>query len=57
MIEQLCKSNGTNLILVNQNIEISHEQELVYDILSVVTHYSAKLYGLRSHKNKKIVKE
>ena len=32
---------------------VLHE-ELVEDVLSVITVFSAKLYGSRSHKNKKI---
>lgn len=33
------------------------EKELVEDVLSIITVYSAKLYGKRSHKNKKIIEE
>jgi predicted site-specific integrase-resolvase len=31
------------------------EQELVKDMLAIVTSFSGKLYGMRSHKKKRIV--
>ena len=57
LIEQMCKCNNVNLISVTQTVDIPYTQELTEDILSVITHYSSKLYGSRSHKNKKIVEE
>lgn len=35
----------------------TYEEELVEDVLSVITVFSARLYGSRSHKAKKIVDE
>ena len=57
IIEKLCIKNNVNLILVNQTTDIPYEKKLTDDILSIITHYSSKLYGSRSHKNKKIVEE
>lgn len=34
-----------------------HEEELVKDVLSIITVFSSRLYGKRSHKNKDIIKE
>ena len=31
------------------------EQELAEDVLEIVTVFSARLYGARSHKNKKLI--
>lgn len=33
------------------------EEELVKDVLSIITVFSSRLYGKRSHKNKDIIKE
>ena len=55
LIEQICKVNNVEIEIINETNSISNEQELVEDVLSVITVYSSKLYGSRSHKNKKII--
>jgi putative resolvase len=40
---------------VNQGEESSFEEELAKDVLEIITVFSARLYGARSHKNKKLV--
>jgi excisionase family DNA binding protein len=57
MIEQLCDIHNVEIELINHTDDKTYEQELVEDVLSVVTVFSAKLYGSRSHKTKKIEKE
>jgi putative resolvase len=34
---------------------VSFEEELAQDVLEIITVFSARLYGSRSHKNKKLV--
>ena len=41
--------------IINSTTEESNETELVKDVLSIITVFSSKLYGKRSHKNKNIV--
>ncbi|WP_040448096.1 IS607 family transposase [Ktedonobacter racemifer] len=48
--ESFCQRHGTHIIVVNGE-ELSPEQELVRDLLAIVTVFSARLHGLRSHKN------
>lgn len=48
--ESFCQRHGTQIIVVNGE-ELSPEQELVRDLLAIVTVFSARLHGLRSHKN------
>lgn len=55
LIEQICDIYNVPIEIINETKEITYEQELVEDVLSIITVYSAKLYGSRSHKNKKIV--
>lgn len=55
MIEEICRLHDVEIQILNQTDEISSEQELVDDVLSVITVYSAKLYGKRSHRNQKII--
>lgn len=42
-------------MIVNASEEASFEDELVGDVLEIITLFSARLYGSRSHKNKTMV--
>ena len=54
LIEKICELKGVEIIIVSQSENKTFQQEMVEDILSILTVFSAKLYGSRSHKNKKI---
>lgn len=53
---QLCDYHNVEVVIIN-SMDNTFENELVDDVLSIITVYSAKLYGKRSHKNKKIIEE
>lgn len=55
LIQQLCDKHKVQLICLNNNPNKSIEEELVSDLISLVVSFSGKLYGHRSHKNKKVV--
>lgn len=55
IIEQLCLINDVDIEVINYSEDKNYEEELVEDVLSVITVFSARLYGSRSHKIKKIV--
>lgn len=57
IIYEICKYHGVEIVVVNESESKTYEEELVDDVLSVITFFSAKLYGSRSHKNKHIVEE
>ena len=48
-------SNG-EIVVLNQK-ETSPQEELVNDLLSIITVFSSRLYGLRSHSVKRKIKE
>src|SRR6266704_5922606 len=48
--EAFCERHGTEIVVTNGE-SFSPEQELVKDLLAIVTVFSARLHGLRSHKN------
>ena len=48
--ESFCERHGTEIVVTNGE-SFSPEQELVKDLLAIVTVFSARLHGLRSHKN------
>jgi putative resolvase len=47
--EAFCERHNTELIVVNGDT-MSPEQELVQDLLAIVTVFGARLHGLRSYK-------
>ena len=48
--ESFCERHGTDMVVTNGE-SFSPEQQLVQDLLAIVTVFSARLHGLRSHKN------
>jgi putative resolvase len=55
IIFEICKYHNIEIVTINENESKSYEEELVEDVLYVITVFSARLYGSRSHKNKNIV--
>lgn len=55
--EQLCQLNDIDIEIVNQTEDKTYEEEMVEDVLSILTVYSSRLYGTRSHKQKAILNE
>jgi predicted site-specific integrase-resolvase len=56
IIIQLCERFDIKVDIINSNIEETFEQTLCNDVLSIITVFSAKLHGKRSHKNQKLLK-
>ncbi len=54
LIFSICKIFGTEVIIINEEQNQSFEQELVSSVIEIITVFSAKLYGSRSHKNKPV---
>jgi len=57
LIFALCEENGVEVILINKGTEPSFEEELASDVLEIITVFSARLYGSRSRKNKKLLEK
>lgn len=55
LVFSLCQARHIEVVIVNQGDEASFEEELAKDVLEIITVFSARLYGARSHKNKKLV--
>lgn len=53
LIFKLCSTFGTNVVIINCSESKSFEVSLAEDVLELMTVFSAKFYGRRSHKNKK----
>tara|TARA_B100001964_G_scaffold241315_1_gene313419 strand:+ start:77 stop:706 length:630 start_codon:yes stop_codon:yes gene_type:complete len=57
LIFTLCSHFGCELVIINSSEETTYEEDLAQDVLEIITVFSARLYGSRSHKNKKIVEK
>ena len=53
LIFQLCKWSGANVIIHKELAVVTFEQELCKDVVTLMTVFSARLYGKRSHQNRK----
>jgi len=54
-LQKVFEAHGTSIEVLNQ-VEIkSPQQELVDDLITIISHFSGKMYGLRSHKHKEVV--
>ena len=56
LIENLCEKYGTTIEIID-NAEKTEEQELVEDLIQIVTVFSCRLQGKRANKAKKMIKE
>lgn len=53
-LESVFLAKGVEIIVLNDiSYEKDVQQELVEDMMSLIASFSGKLYGMRSHKNKK----
>lgn len=56
LIENLCNKFGTTIEIID-NTEKMEQQELVEDLVQIVTAFSCRLQGKRANKAKKMIKE
>ena len=54
IIFQLCEFYGTKVIVLDEAEEKSFEHELVQDVISLMTVFTARIHGKRSHKNRRL---
>jgi putative resolvase len=58
LVFAICEAKGVEVIIINQGEESkSFEEELAKDVLEIITVFSARLYGARSKKNKKLIED
>ena len=55
LVFSLCEQFGTEVVIINASEDCSFEEELVQDVLEMITVFSARLYGSRSHKDKQVL--
>ncbi|EQD63986.1 Resolvase domain protein, partial [mine drainage metagenome] len=55
LVFSLCEHFGTEVVVINASEDFSFEEELVQEVLEIITVFSARLYGSRNHKNKQVL--
>ncbi len=56
LIFAICEAKEVEVVIINKGEDAnSFEEELAKDVLEIITVFSARLYGSRSNKNKKLI--
>jgi predicted site-specific integrase-resolvase len=55
LIFAICEAKQVEVVILNQGEDSSFEEDLAKDVLEIITVFSARLYGSRSRKNKKLL--
>ena len=55
LVFAVCEMKNVEVVIVNQGDESSFEEDLAKDVLEIITVFSARLYGSRNQKNKKLI--
>jgi len=55
-LKKVFEAHGTTIEVLNQTDVKPPQQELVEDLVTIISRFSGKLYGMRSHKQKEVVK-
>ena len=58
LVFSICEAKNVEVIIINQGEEPPlFEEELAKDVLEIITVFSARLYGSRNKKNKKLIND
>jgi putative resolvase len=55
LVFAICEAKNVEVVILNCGEDTSFEEDLAKDVLEIITVFSARLYGSRSHKNRKII--
>lgn len=55
LVFALCEARNVEVVILNQGEDSTCEEDLVKDVLEIITVFSARLYGSRSRKNQKLL--
>ena len=51
----MCASQGIEVVVIHQTDSPSFEEEPAQDAMEIMTVFSARLYGRRSHKSRRLI--
>ena len=55
LVFTLCELRGIEVVVIHQGEQPSFDEELAQDVLEIITVFSARLYGSRSRKHRKLL--
>ena len=55
LVFSICEAKQVEVVIVNKGEDTTVEEDLATDVLEIITVFSARLYGSRSRKNKKLL--
>ena len=55
LVFSLCEHFCVEVIIINASEDSTFEEDLANDVIEIVTVFSARLYGSRSQKNKRVM--
>ena len=55
LVFTLCELRGIEVVVIHRGEQPSFEEELAQDVLEIITVFSARLYGSRSRKHRKLL--
>jgi predicted site-specific integrase-resolvase len=55
LVFAICEAKHVEVVILNQGEDTTFEADLAKDVLEIITVFSARLYGSRSHKNQKLL--
>ena len=55
LVFAICEAKQVEVVIVNQGEDTTFEEDLAKDVLEIITVFSARLYGSRSHRNRKLL--
>ena len=55
LVFTLCELQGIEIVIIHRGEQPSFEEELAMDVLEIITVFSARLNGARSHQSKKLI--
>ena len=55
LVFAICEAKHAEVVILNQGEDTTFEEDLAADVLEIITVFSARLYGSRSRKNRRII--
>jgi excisionase family DNA binding protein len=55
LVFAICEAKNVEVVIINKGDDTTFEEDLATDVLEIITVFSARLYGSRSKKNKKLI--
>ena len=57
LVFSICEAKEVEVVIINKGEDSTFEEDLAKEVLEIITVFSARLYGARSKKNKKLIED